>query len=123
MSCSDRETKCRADHKEARLRAWHATGSLYSTRAEAALTQRIRDAMAAEFGPVRETTEPPGDVMEASDEGGAHTLVEKPAMTFGEVGAVLGLSPQRVQQIEVRALAKLEQAFRVLAIVERRGRR
>lgn len=122
MSCSDRETKRRADHREGRLRAWHATGSLYSPRAEAWLTQRIRAAFAVEFGPVRESTEAPGDVEEAG-EGATALRGDGRAMTLDEVGAALRLSRERVRQIEVKALAKMGEALKLLARTEGRGAR
>jgi hypothetical protein len=124
VSCSDRETKRRADHKAARLRAWKSTGSLYSEQAEAHLLRQIRAAFTVEFGPVAERTEAPADVMEPSEEhtarvGDAHIH----AMTLDEVGAVLRLSGERVRQIELKALAKMKCALeRIEAGLAPRGR-
>jgi phage terminase large subunit-like protein len=124
MICSDRETKRREQHKAARLRAWERTGSLYSTRAEEHLTQRIRDAFAVEFGPLRESTDVPVDVMEAGEVSAARAGdAGYAAMTLEAVGHALGITREAVRQIEVKALAKMAQALKLLAKMEghRRG--
>lgn len=119
MSCTDRETKRRERHREARLRAWERTGSLYSERAEAHMTQQIRDAFAVEFGPLRECTEAPGDVAEGEILTTSYQYPDdRREMTLEAVGHVLGIGREHVRQIEARALGKLQHALKLLAMTE-----
>lgn len=117
MACTDREQRRRDRVKAGRLKGWKLTGSLYSTRAEDYLTTRIREDVAAEFGPIVESTDPPGDIVEPGEGSDARIADSHvPAMTLAEIAEELGITRERVRQIETSALAKMKRALERFAL-------
>lgn len=95
-----------------RRRLWEAQHTLYSTDALIRMEDDIRQEVAAETG--CEVMEDLRDAGEVEDKPLTHgeSRIDY-AMTLEEIGSVLGITRERVRQIEERALRKVALFFQV----------
>lgn len=112
-TCCARDSKVRGTHGRSFARAafrqmWTDHKSLYSAESEESLVRVTRDALERRFGPALDDV----GALEPQPAEGVPTMARPgAAMTHKEIGDLMGVSPQCVQQIEKRALGKIRRAL------------